>query len=131
MVALFYVLLGPVLVKANWPYKELASSLTLVSALAGLAVASIHWRQQTAAGRVVVAAGAGSGCLIGGGCWAAGMLALAFASDSGEHAKILGQLMMGLSHLLILVAPPLGALAATGIRDAWRRRKLASEAEVS
>jgi hypothetical protein len=129
--SIFYVLIGPSLITANCPYKEPAVTLSLVSVLAGLMVALIHWRQPTTGGRVSVAVGTGLACLLGAGFWAVGLLALAFAGDSGDHAETLGKLMIGMTYAVLLIAPPLGAVAGSGLSAARRAPKAKAREEAS
>jgi hypothetical protein len=56
-------------------------------------------------------------------------LALAFASDSGQHARQIGNAMMGMTAVVILVAPSLGALAGSGIAALFARRRAGADAE--
>ena len=130
IMTIFYVLIGPSLITANCPDKELAGTLSVISVLAGLMVARIHWRQTTTGGRVSVAVGTGFACLVGAGFWAVGLLALAFAGDSGENGEILGKLMIGITYAILLIAPPLGALAGSGISAAWRGPKDKAREEI-
>ena len=123
LMAAFYVLVGPVLTVAIFPGDKDALSLALIAGLSGISVARVHWRQSGSQGRWGVAVGTLLGSAAGFVAFCAALLMLAFAGDSGEHGKLIGQLMLGTTVTILLLAPTMGALAGSGLAGFLARRK--------
>lgn len=109
---LLYFPIAPLLFMAYLPSNDNnAHMIALVGMASGLAVGRIHLKQSTWRARLSVLIGFLVAAGLGTFLWLMGLLAISllFASVSGSEAKMVSNLMLGFTALMVLVAPPLGA----------------------
>ena len=122
-----YSLTAPALFIAASPREPFVYGLAITALVAGLLVSLVHLRQQTTGGQVMVGLGTALACLGGFAAWAMLALLLAFAGDSGQHIETIGNIGIAVALAILLLSPPLGALAGAGLHRLLSSRKAPAE----